>query len=173
MFQNPVTATIGDFLAQIGICMRVGETPPDSFLPGVCVDRGVLVVNESQLTYCGDLLHEAGHLAVLSSEQREAAGPAMGNDGGYEMAAIAWSYAAAVHLGLDPAIVFHSGGYRGGSQTILDNFGSARYVGVPLLEWMGMTLGPERAEKLGVAPYPKMLLWLRPDEPSVEEQSQR
>jgi hypothetical protein len=171
MFQNPIAATIAGFLMQVGIPVRAGDTPVDSFLPGVCVDRGVLVVNESQLMYCGDLLHEAGHLAVLSSEQRNSAGPEMGNDGGYEMAAIAWSYAAAVHLGLDPAIVFHGGGYRGGSQAILDNFGSGRYIGVPLLEWMGMTVGPERAGKLGVAPYPKMLRWLRLDEPSVEEQS--
>lgn len=172
MFRDPIVATIAGFLMEIGITVCAGDTPPGSFLPGICVDRGVLVVNESQLKYCGDLLHEAGHLAVLSSEQRSATGPEMGDDGGHEMAAIAWSYAAAIHLGLDPAIVFHGGGYRGGAQAILDNFSAGRYIGVPLLEWMGMTVGPKRAGELSVAPYPKMLRWLRLEEPSAEEQSQ-
>jgi hypothetical protein len=36
---------------------------------------------------------------------------------GEEMAAIAWSYAACVHLGLEPTVVFHSDGYKGGSES--------------------------------------------------------
>ena len=48
------------------------------------------------------------------------------------MMAIAWSYAAAVHLGLDPAVVFHEAGYRGGSGSLIENFAQERYIGVPI-----------------------------------------
>jgi hypothetical protein len=34
------------------------------------------------------------------------------------MGAIAWSYAAALQIGLDPGIVFHAAGYRGSSQEL-------------------------------------------------------
>ena len=54
------------------------------------------------------------------------------------MAAIAWSWAALVHLRLDPAVVFHQEGYRGGSQSLIENFSMGRFVGVPMLRWMGM-----------------------------------
>ena len=85
----------------------------------------------------------------------------MGADGGLEMAAIAWSYAAAVHLNLDPAVVFHEEGYRGGAQTILENFQAGRYIGVPLLQYMGLTADAKRAQAINVEPYPHMLRWLR------------
>lgn len=161
MFQDPVVAKIGQFLIDIGIAVRSAELTAKTFLPGMCVERGVLIVDESRLTYPGDLLHEAGHLAVLSSEQRQTAGPEMGDDGGFEMAATAWSYAAALHIGVDLALVFHRDGYRGNSQAILENFAAGRYIGVPVLDWLGMTAGPKRAQELGVPPYPNMLKWLR------------
>jgi hypothetical protein len=162
MFQDPVVARIGQFLIDIGIAVRPGELSGKTFLPGMRVEDGVLVVDESRLTYPGDLLHEAGHLAVLSSEQRQTAGPEMGGDGGFEMAATAWSYAAALHIGLDPVLVFHPDGYRGDSQAIMENFAARRYIGVPVLDWLGMTADPKRAKELGVPAYPKMLKWLRP-----------
>ena len=56
-----------------------------------------------------------------------------------EMMAIAWSYAAAVHLDLDPAVVFHEGGYRGGSASLIEAFARPSPLGVPMLEWLGMT----------------------------------
>ena len=40
--------------------------------------------------------------------------------------AIAWSYAAGVHLGLSASLVFHEMGYRGGSQALIDNFSMGR-----------------------------------------------
>ena len=55
------------------------------------------------------------------------------------MMAIAWSYAASVHLQLDPSVVFHADGYRGGSQSLIENFTGGRYIAVPTLQWLGMT----------------------------------
>jgi hypothetical protein len=78
------------------------------------------------------------------------------------MAAIAWSYAAALHLGIDPAVVFHDAGYRGGASAILENFTAGRYVGVPLLQWWGMAEGDGDARRRGSQPFPRMQRWLRP-----------
>ena len=77
------------------------------------------------------------------------------------MGAICWSYAAALHLGIDPAIIFHPHGYRSGSDSLLENFREGRYLGVPLLQWMGLTYEPRQASERGCAPYPHMTRWLR------------
>jgi hypothetical protein len=98
---------------------------------------------------------------MLAPSQLICAGDNMDDDGGLEMAAIAWSYAASIQLGLPASVVFHEAGYRGGSEALLENFAAGRYIGVPLLEWAGMTATGERAEARGVQPYPSMLAWLR------------
>ena len=85
----------------------------------------------------------------------------VGDDGGYEMGAMAWSYAAAIHLGISPSVVFHDAGYRGEARTLVENFGAGRYLGVPMLEWLGLTATGKNAKALGVQSYPKMLRWLR------------
>jgi hypothetical protein len=159
MIEDPTAIIIVNFLTAIGLEVRTGTLSED-FLPGIRIDAGVMTVDPARLSYCGDLLHEAGHLAVLPSAERNGAAPNVSKDGGEEMAAIAWSYAAAFHLGLDPKIVFHDGGYRGGSDSIVENFGEGRYFGVPLLEWMGLTATKSAAER-GVPPYPYMIRWLR------------
>ncbi len=106
-------------------------------------------------------MHEAGHMAMLPPALRGEVEGDAGDNGGLEMAAIAWSYAAALHTGLDPAVVFHPAGYRGGSEALLENFAAGRYFGVPMLEWVGLTATGKRAAALGVPPYPSMLKWLR------------
>jgi hypothetical protein len=154
------TAAIFAFLDEIGLPVRFGEISEPTFLPGIRIEHGRLLVDESLLLYPGDLLHEAGHLALLPPERRADINGEAGDDGGYEMGAIAWSYAAAVYIGLDPAIVFHAAGYRGSSQAILENFEAGRYVGVPILVWLGLTVSPSGDEARGVTPYPHILKWL-------------
>jgi hypothetical protein len=78
-----------------------------------------------------------------------------------EKAAIPWSYAAALAIGIDPALVFHDGGYRGKARGLLNTYGVGVYPGAHLLEQAGMTATGERARALGVSPYPHMLRWLR------------
>jgi hypothetical protein len=128
------------------------------------VDAGVLVIDEQRLLYPGDLLHEAGHLALLAPSQRMQIGGEMGDDLGFEIGAIAWSYAAAKHLKMDPFTVFHDGGYRGSSKAFVENFEAGRYVGVPILEWLGLSLGDKSAKALNVPAYPSMLRWVRDSE---------
>lgn len=145
----------------IGIQAILAEVSTTTFLPGIDIRDGVLIVDEVKLKYPGDLLHEAGHLAMLTPAQRVLVHSDAGDSGGMEMAAIAWSYAAALHLGIPPEVVFHKDGYRGGAGAILENFAAGRFIGVPLLEWAGLTATGKRAQALGVEPYPAMLQWLR------------
>jgi hypothetical protein len=155
-----VTSRIIDFVKEIGLEVRIETIPGETFLPGIVVHEGTLVVDFAQLMYPGDILHEAGHLAVMEPGRRHQCHIDVGNDGGEEMMAIAWSYAACVHLGLSASIVFHEGGYRGESQWLLENFNQGRYIAVPTLQWVGMTVEPKQAVT-GVMTYPHMLRWLR------------
>jgi hypothetical protein len=161
VLKDPLAARIVAFLENIDLPVRLGEVPEPSLLPGITIQAGGLLIDEARLLYPGDLLHEAGHLAVLPPAVRSGVHGDAGDDGGLEMAAIAWSYAAAVHLGLSPSVVFHEAGYRGGAQALIDNFTAGRYIGVPVLEWIGLTAVDGRAKALGVPPYPSMLKWLR------------
>ena len=85
----------------------------------------------------------------------------MSPDGGDEMAAIAWSWAASCHLRLPPEILFHPAGYNGGSSALIEAFSSGRYFGVPMLQYHGMTLEPREAAKRGIPSFPHMLRWVR------------
>lgn len=144
-----VTGRITGFLEGIGLPCRRGTIEGATVLPGILIENGGLVYDPEKLRYPGDLLHEAGHLAVMSPERRSRAQPNVGKYAAEEMMAIAWSYAAAVHLDLDPAIVFHEDGYRGGSASLIAAFASPSPVGVPMLRWLGMTEN-----------YPVMIRWL-------------
>ena len=119
------------------------------------------MVDEDRLLYPGDLLHEAGHLAVVPPQRRNGFRHDVGNDPAEKMMAIAWSWAAALHLKIDPAIVFHKAGYNGGGSSIVENFTSGRYFGVPMLAYAGMTCEPNRAARDDLEPYPHMRCWLR------------
>lgn len=160
MHDGPVTGQIVRFLAEIGLAVRWEPIEEATRLPGIDIDRGTLLVDRSRLQYPGDLLHEGGHLAVIPAEDRTQLVGDAGSDPAREMMAMAWSYAALCHLELDPAVVFHEGGYRGESGSLLENFSAGRYIAVPMLQWLGMTADADRAAELGVEPYPKMLKWL-------------
>src|SRR4051812_28934524 len=127
-----------------------------TFLPGVRMQTGGLVIDPGQLLYPGDILHEAGHLALMEPARRACVCGDAGPDGGEEVGAIAWSYAAAVHLHPDPRVVFHPDGYRGAARSLLDNFSAGRAIGVPMLQWRGLAFEERRAGELGVPPYPHM-----------------
>ncbi len=147
------------FLHHIGIAVHERALTAATFVPGILIERGELVIDREKLAYPGDLLHEAGHIAVVPPSERAALNDNLQTGPGEEMAAIAWSYAAALQVGIDPAIVFHPHGYKGGSQSLLENFTSGRFVGVPLLQWYGLTC--ERDDGTGRTVYPRMKHWLR------------
>jgi len=159
MFADPLTERLATFVRGIGIGVCAATLPPDTFLPGLAIRDGAILVDEARLAHPGDILHEAGHLAVADPAERNA--PRLSPTPGDEMTAIAWSYAALRYLGVDPAIVFHPEGYKGDSDAIIENFSAGRYFGVPLLQLYGMSCEPRLAVEKGVAPFPSMLRWLR------------
>ena len=159
-FSDPLTNLLASFVRDVGIAVEAATLPDATLLPGLDIRGGVVRIDADRLLYPGDILHEAGHVAVSDPDSRHS--PEFSStDGGEEMAAIAWSYAAACRLGVAPDVVFHPQGYKGGAEALVENFTSGRYIGVPLLQWWGMTLEPRMAEAQGVAPYPHMLRWLR------------
>jgi hypothetical protein len=162
-----ITSRITAFLREIGISVEAAQLiPDDAFLPGIRLERGGLIVDEAQLSYPGDLLHEAGHIGATPPSLRPLLSGAIGLPGvdmaALEVAAIAWSYAAAIAIEIDPAEVFHAAGYRGRSEGLLATFGAGVYPGAHLLEKAGMTTTGPQAEVLAVPPYPHMLRWLHP-----------
>lgn len=148
------------FLNEIGIPVEYNTLLHKTFLPGVAIINGGLVIDSEKLKYPGDILHEAGHIAVVPAADRSLLGEESIEKRvmreAEEMMAIAWSYAACVHLGIDARFVFHDNGYKGGGGSIAENFMEGRYFGVPVLKWVGMCNNPE--EENG---YPKMIKWLR------------
>ena len=165
VFADPLTARIAEFLDGIGIAVDAAELPGDSFLPGIALESGGLLVDGTRLDYPGDLLHEAGHLAAAPAWARPRMSGSIAVAGldtsNLEWAAIPWSYAAALAIGIDPAEVFHGGGYHGHSPGLLTNFRLGVPIGVHHLVDAGMTAVGARAAELGVEPYPHMLRWLR------------
>jgi hypothetical protein len=147
------------FVRGVGIPVRTASLSGPTFLPGLDIRYGELLVDGERLAYPGDILHEAGHIAVSdpAERQREKLDPTPGD----EMATIAWSYAALRHLEVPPEVVFHPHGYKGDSQALIENFSAGRYFGVPLLQLYGMTVEPRIAAESGVEPYPHMLRWMR------------
>ena len=151
-----------NFINEIGITTEYKVITSDvCFLPGLLIEQGKIIIDRDKLRFPGDILHEAGHIAVVPAAERYVLdGPAVGerkDAPAEEMMAIAWSYAACIHLDIDPTFVFHVEGYRGGSASIIENFSAGRYFGVPVLQWLGMTAS--FGSSAGV--YPCMIKWMR------------
>jgi len=146
-----IATKIVAFLGEIGIPVLMTPLPEDTLLPAMTVTRGTLLVDPARLTYPGDLLHEAGHIAVTDPTVRTKL-ETVTDDQSEELAAICWSYAAAHAIGLDPAIVFHGDGYRGHGPSLATNFALGIYVGLHLLVGYGLTASTT---------YPAMTRWMR------------
>lgn len=151
------------FLDQIGIEWEETTLTTSTFLPGILIEKGKLKIDRAKLKYPGDLLHEAGHIAITATEDRTKLSGELAEVGsqGDELAAILWSYAAAVHIGLPVEVLFHADGYKGDSVWLQENFRQQNYIGLPYLQWLGMTLDKSAAQEKGIAPFPNMLKWLR------------
>ncbi|CAA0104494.1 Uncharacterised protein [BD1-7 clade bacterium] len=146
--------TIVSFLHEIGLSIELTPLTQDTFLPGVCCHNGRILVDLDQLAYPGDILHEAGHLALLNEDERVLMSGDVGDDGGMEMGAIAWSYAASCFIGFPVEELFHQGGYKGDSDWLIEQFEHGTFIGLPILEWKQLT------HAAGEKCYPQMNRWL-------------
>ena len=100
-----------DFLTTIGIVVKFEPIDSATFLPGVSIENGQIIVDREKMKYPGDILHEAGHIAVVPAKDRSTLNEQTiiqrEQRDAEEMMVIAWSYAACVHLGIDAGFVFH------------------------------------------------------------------
>lgn len=157
--QSNCIARILNFFDEIGLPHQYTMLHGKTFLPGMKIDNGTLLIDPDKIEHPGDLLHEAGHIAVTPRGMRNGLVGDMkgaGHKGGDEMAAIAWSWAALKHICLPPEVVFHREGYRGGSQCLIRAFTSGGGFGHPLLYAWSMCQQPEQPEG-----FPKMIRWFR------------
>lgn len=165
LFKNETTRKIAEFVREIGLPVRTARLEQPTFLPGIEVENGAILIDEDRLTHPGDILHEAGHLAVAPAALRPTLSGEVDLPGSnadvIETFAIAWSYAAIVGLGLDPGVVFHRDGYQGRAEVLKNNYELGIYIGANGLVEMGLTLVGANAAAAGVAPYPHMIKWLR------------
>jgi hypothetical protein len=155
--------TIVQFLRSIGLVVEPAELQGDTFLPAIRIVQGGLRYDPARLQTPGDLLHEAGHLAIspdrmLLNDAIDNQSPDAATD---EVEAIAWSWAALVHLGLPGEVLFHPAGYKGQSESLLMAYRLGVHVGASGLARRGLCLLPAQAEGSGVQAYPHLRRWLQ------------
>jgi hypothetical protein len=147
------------FLAERGIICRTETLAEPGFLPGLSIADGVLMIDPAQLQWPGDVLHEAAHIALAPPSRRAMLQGKLSISPAEEMAALAWSYAAAVAAEIDPLVIFHEGGYKNGGAELAELYASGLPPGgpgVPMLQWWGMTTA-----------FPQMKVWLRETEDPI------
>jgi hypothetical protein len=158
-FQDPLVMKLASFVRSVGIDVKASPVDWKTLFPGLEIRAGAVLVDESRLVHPGNILHEAGHIAVHDPARRHE--PKFSPTKGEELSALAWSYAAAVHLGLGSELVFYPGSYHGWDTTLVEIFAEGRYVGVPMLQRYGMAIEERFAAERGLKPYPHMLRWVR------------
>lgn len=170
------------FLERLGLTIRV-DPGVKGFLSGVEIRRGGLVVVQPDDDLASELLHEAGHLAVLPGMFRNEASDDLTDVMGImeewmnrhwatihpddprirailqsgECEAVAWSYAAALAIGIDTRIPFRRG-FDGEGLSLHDQVASGYYFGVHGLAAGGMTDLPRPRS---ITPFPRMKRWLQ------------
>ena len=163
------------FLATVGIDCQAGKVAGDSFLPGVRIESGCLVYDPDQIISPGDLLHEAGHIAIVPSRLRgqlsgniDACLEALDPDRAInhtDLMPIAWSYSAALHAGIDPRHVFDAAGYGADKGNdialILNQLQMGLFPGISMLATLGLcSMPPPFGDGSDPHPYPNMKRWL-------------
>src|SRR6188474_485633 len=110
--KEALISKLSGFVERTGIPVRHEANEGETFLPGLTIMKGTLIVDPARLEWPGDILHEAAHIALAPPSRRAVIGGKLSVTPAEEMAALAWSYAAALGAEVDPAIVFHEGGYK-------------------------------------------------------------
>lgn len=185
-----------DFLNGIGIVARA--VPPSAamsqtFTPHVLIRNGQIDADIENV-FPGDILHEAGHVAVipapfrpLASGNLSAAFKAMHsyldeNPRGLQTypedpicrailqcsdtEATAWQYAAAIEVGLPEHLLFPEGSYQGYAEENLTRLKDSQHFGINGLQAAGWTVLRAFPSSSRAMPpvFPKLAFWLHPAE---------
>ena len=171
------------FLQTIGIPARLVENVDGGFTPNVRISKGCLVVGWR--AHVSNVLHEAGHMAVLPAHFRpwmtgnlqQGHRRMMNFVGAMDldpdsplMRAVlqssdpevtAWAWAAGSHLGLAPSEIVRDADYGGEGEQIRACLTTGYYVGIHGLAHAGFC-----SVRTGgrLQPYPLLQHWLQPAE---------
>jgi hypothetical protein len=163
-YDEKILQCIVNFLEDIGIKVIDQKLDGLCILLGLSITANAILLDKERLKHPGDLLHEAGHLAVTPKDQRALIGSANMDlnwpSAGDEIAAILWSYAAICYLKIAPDVVFHTEGYKNESKWLIEQFENGNYIGLPLLEWMGLCHSGNNIKET-IPVFPNMIKWLR------------
>ncbi len=154
--KDELIAKLESWVQNAGVPVRRAELPDGTFLQGLAIENATLFIDPARLEWPGDILHEAAHIALTPPSRRANIGGKLDVTPAEEMAALAWSYAAAIAAGIDPLVVFHEGGYKKGGAHLAAQYASGLPPGgpgVPMLQWWGMTTA-----------FPRMTHWIRQNE---------
>lgn len=160
------------FLSEIGISSKI-VAGSAGFLPGVQIENGTLLIAPNAAV--ADVLHEAGHLAVLPSRFREFANDdisavteKMLNETDFsdpdapearaamqssETEATAWAWAAGKHIGISEKKIILDHHYENGGTALRAMLEAKMYLGINGLRAAGMIAS--------VKSYPKMERWVQ------------
>jgi len=179
-----------DFVRSIGIPVTTtsGEDIAGAFTPYCRIEAGGLVVNPEKV-FPGDILHEAGHIAVMPARFRPSASGTLGKSlremkdyldahsdaiGRFpedptirgivqsgEAEAAAWQYAAAQHIGLPDMWLFPPESFEGQPEDALLRLKTNSYLGINGLQAAGWTK-VRTTSRLDAPTYPELAFWLYP-----------
>lgn len=172
------------FLRGIGIPSDV-VPGAKGFMPGVRIHQGGLQISPEAAL--GDVLHEAGHLAVLPGRFRRLAcddvsvvqrlmldtvdfsnpdvGEARAALQSGDAEATAWAWAAGEYLELDRAQVVRNRDYGGAGRDVRISLEARAYLGINGLASAGFCVTrPGPLEKMrGLPAYPRLAMWVQRD----------
>lgn len=177
------------FLNAIGLPTTLVDTlEQEGFLPGVWIHHGTLhFTTKAQV---GDLLHDAGHLAVIPSSFRSMMHGNLYNSlrqilsstsaldpedptaiavmQADDLSATAWGWACGIHLGIDPKLVIPAESYGNSGDEIRGMLTHNRYLGIHGLQRSGFcsarapfTDGSSTTSETRPI-FPKLAFWLHP-----------
>lgn len=176
-------AAVLAFLNEIGLRTTEVASLADTFLPGVRICKGGLLVAPNAAI--DSILHEAGHLAITPQPYRswldgdvgkgqrrmlrEVSQLELDPDAPLMRAvlqtsdpeATAWAWAAGTHLGLPPEIIILDSSYDGDGASIRIQLQHNAYIGINGMCHAGMCSRGRLALHRGETPYPHLHSWLQ------------
>jgi hypothetical protein len=172
-----------DFLNGIGLKVEI-ERGAQGFIKGVCIRNGALFVDPGASP--SNILHEAGHLAVLPSRFRQIASDNISavqtmmmeqvdftdpDNGEARLAmqsgdpeASAWAWAAGLAIGLPEGQIIQDHEYQNTGDEVRMMLARKSYLGINGLattKICALREGPF-ADAMGLPAYPKLARWLQP-----------
>ncbi len=182
------------FLSDIGLPFKEVSGVQGFLGAGVCIDCGCLLVDKLTARPSA-VLHEAAHVAIVPARYRRLmrgslfesfrimakdwAMMGLAPDHPFSRAMIqasdpeatAWSWAAGVHIGLDPREIIEDADYAGEGESMRWSLHSNSYVGIQGLKHAGfceVCPNPYRPGHAEQTVYPRLRVWLQDAEPPAE-----